>query len=236
MVGHSLGAAMAAIAALRLNHLLQATDARIGGVWLFGCPRIGDPAWKAEYNSKLLKRTLRMANFGDFASRLPRERQICTSATKLLSTFSFRHIGRAVVLCPDAGTGLTRWRLFQNGSETLDCGRTPDTPDYTVTTHWLGPYLDAWRRAHAAMLPGASPIELATNPWITSVVCRECSLSFPDNKAKQLNVPARAGGPIGCCTSASCSLESAFDVVARVAGRVSRPFNPDSVCQGFICT
>lgn len=232
MVGHSLGGAMAAIGALRMNYLWRDSENEVGGVWLFGCPRVGNKAWMEEYNSKLLTRTLRMANFADFASRLPMTRQICTSAT-LLGTFEFRHIGRALVLCPDAATGLANWHMFSNGSEVLDCGPRPDTPDFTVTTHWLGPYLDAWRRAHTSAL---AEYVLAEDPHVKSVLCDECSLSFPKDRDKQLNVPARAGGPIGCCTSASCSIRSAWNAVASVGDELTRSFNPQSTCTGYICT
>lgn len=261
VVGHSLGGAMAAIAALRLNYLLKNTDtgAEVGGVWLFGCPRIGNQAWQDEYHRRLLTKTLRMANFGDFASRLPMQTQICPSAARILSNFEFRHVGRSVVLCPESATGLTNWRLSAEGSETLDCAHR-DPSDLTLTTHWLGPYLDAWRRAHATAYPmnirktphltanvtmeatnGTTlamlqSVNLATDPCITSIMCEECSLSFPNDRNKQLNVPARAGGPIGCCTSASCSMQSAWDAVATIGAQITRTFNPLSVCSGYICT
>jgi hypothetical protein len=226
---------MASIAALRMHYLLKQTrtGAEVGGVWLFGCPRVGNQEWAAEYNRRLLGRTLRMANFGDFASRLPMQKQICPSAARLLSNCQFRHVGRSLVLCPDAATGLTDWHLYANGSEALNCGTDrPDAPDFTVTTHWLGPYLDAWRRAHAAALG----VKLASDPLIASVVCEACSLSFPNDRAKQLNVPARAGGPIGCSTSASCSQQSAWDAVVAIKAKVVRSFNPASVCRNYICT
>jgi hypothetical protein len=235
LIGHSLGGSMASIAALRMHYLLKQTrtGAEVGGVWLFGCPRVGNEEWAAEYNRRLLHKTLRMANFGDFASRLPMQTQFCPSAARLLSNFQFRHVGRSLVLCPDSTTGLTDWHLYANGSEALNCGNDrPDAPDFTVTTHWLGPYLDAWRRAHAAALG----IKLASDPLIASVICEACSLSFPNDRAKQLNVPARAGGPIGCCTSASCSQQSAWDAVVAIKAQVIRSFNPASVCRGYICT
>lgn len=222
---------MGAIAALRLNYLFSGTDASIGGVWLYGCPRVGNKAWMQEYNRQLGKKTLRMANYGDFATRLPMERQVCTSSTTLVGAYEFRHVGRAVVMCPDNATGLAEWRLFANGTEEHDCGTTPEI-DLTVSTHWLGPYLDAWRRAHVAKFDS----DLSTEPCITSVLCEQCSLSFPEDRAKQLNVPARAGGPIACCTSASCSLQSAWDAAVTIGPQLMRSFNPDSVCKGFICT
>lgn len=231
LVGHSLGASMASIAALRLNYLYGSTEYEIGGVWLYGCPRVGNRAWMQEYNKRLLTRTVRMANYRDFASRLPMTWQVCTSLW-LIGNFEFRHIGRAVVLCPDAQSGLAHWNLYPNGTEVLDCGSQDDTPDFSVMTHWLGAYLDAWRRAHTAAVTSA----LVSSPYITSVMCQQCSLSFPTDRAKQLNVPARAGGPVACCTTASCSQRSAWEAVAGVGSTLSRSYDPASTCDGFICT
>jgi pimeloyl-ACP methyl ester carboxylesterase len=240
VVGHSLGGAMAAVAALHLSYLLRSTQtgADVGGVWLFGCPRIGNEAWSIEYNRRLLDRTLRIANYGDFASRLPMKLQLCPSAAKILSNFEFRHVGRSVLLCPDSATGLTDWRLSTNGSEVLDCGPRPDPHDLTLSTHWLGPTMDAWRRAVAAAAASVLSVDAAAaDPHMASVMCSECSLSFPHDRAKQLNVPVRAGGPVGCCTSASCSVQSAWDAAATLTGGlITRSFNPLSVCSGYLCT
>jgi pimeloyl-ACP methyl ester carboxylesterase len=42
-IGHSLGGAMASIAAVRFQHLVRkSVAAEVGGVWLFGCPRVGN--------------------------------------------------------------------------------------------------------------------------------------------------------------------------------------------------
>lgn len=231
IIGHSLGAAMAAIAALRLNYMFRHTDNEVGGVWLYGCPRVGNKAWAEEYNRRLLHRTLRFANFGDFASRLPMTSQVCTSA-RLISNFDFGHVGRAIVLCPDAQTGLTNWHLYPNGTEVLDCGPRPDAPDFTVSTHWLGSYLDAWRRAYTAVYNET----LAEDIFVSSVMCSQCSLSFPEDRAKQLNVPARAGGPIGCSTTASCTEKPAWEAAALVGTQLTRSFNPASTCDKFTCT
>lgn len=222
---------MATIAALRLDSLWRNNSSSVAGVWLYGCPRVGNKAWMEEYNSRLLNRTLRVANFADFASRLPMQSQLCTSST-ILGSFEFRHVGRTLVLCPDTHTGLGNWRLYPQGSEWLDCSARPDVPDFTVSTHWLGPYMDAWRRAHTSVLKS----DLSADPYVLSVLCEECSLSFPHDRNKQLNVPARAGGPIGCCTSASCSVQAAWSAVATIGEHLSRSFNPKSVCMSYICT
>lgn len=59
LIGHSLGAAIASIAALRLNMLLPKA-AHIKGVWLFGSPRVGGPEWAEAYNAVLMSKTLRI--------------------------------------------------------------------------------------------------------------------------------------------------------------------------------
>lgn len=100
-------------------HALQ-----VGGVWLFGCPRVGNAAWAAAYNERLLERTMRFVQYADFAVRLPMQVQMCPSR-RIGSQFEFAHVGQQVLLCPDAKTGLVRWRLSGNGSELLDCGRAP---------------------------------------------------------------------------------------------------------------
>jgi hypothetical protein len=225
---------MAAIAALRMHHLFNDTEASVGGVWLFGAPRTGNAVWQRAY-APLLERTLRFSNAADFASRLPAQSQFCTSR-RLGHHFEFAHVGQSVLLCPDTASGLVRWRLAPNGSETLDCSRErPDVPDITVTTHWLGSYFDAWRRGYA-LRSKEGPASLATDPHIAAVNCDECSLSYPTDRAKQLNVPARSAGPIACSTPASCSSEAAWQVVAAAGDVVLRKWNASSTCAGYICT
>lgn len=231
VMGHSLGAAMAAVAAVRMQHLFHGTEYSVGGVWLFGCPRVGNEEWMRVYNRRLLTRTLRFTNYADVVARLPGQQQFCTSMA-LRRSFTFRHIGRSVLLCPDIETGLVDWRLRPNGTEVVDCGVQPDRPDIALNTHWLGAYFDAWRRGHAS----ASGTDLGKDPYIKSVVCDECSLSFPHDHAKQLNVIARAGGPVGCSSAASCSRRDAWSAVADVGGEFAVRFNPASACVGYVCT
>lgn len=60
VIGHSLGAAMASLAALRLNAVLPKGRARVAGVWLFGSPRVGNADWAKAYDAALLDRTIRI--------------------------------------------------------------------------------------------------------------------------------------------------------------------------------
>jgi hypothetical protein len=223
---------MAAIGALRSHHRWQTTGSpnQVAGVWLFGCPRIGNAGWQTLYNSQLLTRTLRVSNYADFAARLPLPVQICP-LTNASTTFSFYHIGRSLVLCPNPSTGLVDAVLEPRGSERLDCGILADVPDLSVRTHWLGSYLDAWRRHYAQ----ATGMNLADDVRLRSVMCADCSLSFL-NIAKQINVPARAGGPVTCAVHANCNNRRAWDAAALVDGTYMKSYNPLSVCMQYICS
>ncbi|KAF8058124.1 hypothetical protein HT031_005784 [Scenedesmus sp. PABB004] len=234
LIGHSLGGALAAIGALRLRHVFaqRGGAGEVAGVWLFGCPRVGDAGWQREYDAHLLSRTLRMSNYADFAARLPAQAQACPLTHADGTTFGFRHVGRSLVLCPNPRSGLVDWALAPRGSETLSCGILADLPDLSVTTHWLGSYLDAWRRGFVAAT-GRSP---AADPRLANVACSECSRTFMD-RAAQANLPARAGGPVACSVSASCSRADAWDAAAALGGGASvKRFNPFSVCLGYQCT
>jgi pimeloyl-ACP methyl ester carboxylesterase len=81
VVGHSLGAALASIAALRLSRTLPA-PAEVAGVWLLAAPRAGNPTWKQIYNAVLLKKTLRISNFLDIAAGLPKPLEACGEAAE----------------------------------------------------------------------------------------------------------------------------------------------------------
>lgn len=230
-IGHSLGGALAAIGALRSQFRWQTAGSpnQVAGVWLFGCPRVGNAGWQALYNSQLLTRTLRMSNYADFAARLPLPVQVCP--TNLTATFSFYHVGRSLVLCPNPTTGLVDGVLEPRGSERLDCGVLSDVPDLTIRTHWLGSYFDAWRRHYVQ----ATGLSLANDVRLQSVMCEACSLSFL-SLAKQLNVPARAGGPVTCAVHANCNNRRAWDAAALVGSTYTKSYNPLSLCMTYICS
>ena len=69
ITGHSKGGAVALIVAQLLA--LQGWVAR--GVYVFGCPRVGDGAWRASYlsNEGLAANTWRITNQEDIVARLP---------------------------------------------------------------------------------------------------------------------------------------------------------------------
>lgn len=233
-LGHSLGGALAAIAALRFDHLWRSSGIRtaaVAGVHLFGCPRIGDAGWQEAYNKRLLTRTLRMSNHADFAVRLPMQMQPCPPASPLAppGMHAFRHVGRSALLCPNTSSGLVEWHVDASGtSEELDCGRSSggDVPDLTVTTHWLGSYMDAWRRATS---------DMADTSGVASVMCDACALQYLD-RDQQLNVPARAGGPVACGTSSSCNRLPAWQAATAVGTMVIKSFSPLSSCVTYVCS
>jgi hypothetical protein len=61
--GHSLGAALATLAADRYEHT--------AGVCTLGCPRVGDPIFAAHFNAKFGERSLRYVNDTDIVTHLP---------------------------------------------------------------------------------------------------------------------------------------------------------------------
>lgn len=169
-------------------------------------------------------------NYADFAARLPMQSQICPLALSN-GTFTFNHIGRSVVLCPNRLTGLVDWHLAPAGSEKVDCGLLPDLPDLTIKTHWLGAYLDAWRRGVA----GATGHDLADSVQVQNVICAECN-SVVEGLNQQVNMPARAGGPVTCSATASCKMPRAWEAAASVGSRYTKGYNPLSTCLGYLCT
>ncbi|MCI5144635.1 MAG: lipase family protein, partial [Candidatus Electrothrix sp. AR3] len=62
--GHSLGGALAVLAAATL-HLQEKKDGFLGGVYTFGQPRLGNPDFAENYNAALKERTYRVVNNND---------------------------------------------------------------------------------------------------------------------------------------------------------------------------
>lgn len=238
VLGHSLGAAMAQLAALRLNAVLPA-PARVAGVWLLASPRAGNPVYARVYNAALLAKTLRFSNFQDFAVRMPAQVQSCSVSGLNLAgaaqPFAYAHVGRSLLMCPDAPTGLTQWRISPLGSDVIDC--SPNGPtDTTGATHMLGSYFDAWRRGHLL----AKGSDLATDPRTLAVMCQECAYRVTPGLTalvRQLNVPARAGGPVTCGVSTSCSNQRAWNAATSVGRTYAAAWDSSlGVCTGFRCT
>ena len=67
ITGHSLGAALATLAAAKLAEAHQP----VWGVYTFGSPRVGDPAFAKSYNAALKPITMRVGNNNDLVTRIP---------------------------------------------------------------------------------------------------------------------------------------------------------------------
>ena len=91
IVGHSLGGALAAIAAKRL--LREQPSAEIAGVYTFGMPRCGGEQFARAYEPLLGARTYRFVRGDDGVATLPP------------SDLGYRHVGR-LISCPHDGAFL----------------------------------------------------------------------------------------------------------------------------------
>jgi pimeloyl-ACP methyl ester carboxylesterase len=88
VAGHSLGAALAVLAAFRLHELAHI---EADHVYTFGLPRVGGESFRDRYESVLGAQTFRLVNGDDPVPAVP---------PPLLK---FRHVGRSL-FCPHAGT------------------------------------------------------------------------------------------------------------------------------------
>jgi hypothetical protein len=187
-----------------------------------------------------------MTNTQDFAARMPYPVMECSTSGQTVSNtlidfnalfattarFAYAHVGRAVLLCPDAKSGLTEWRLSPQGSEVVDCGSGADEVDASGATHQLGSYFDAWRRGYFA----SKGTNLANDPRVMAVLCRSCTQRM-ETILEQIAVPARPGGPVTCGADASCRLQAAFAAATAVGNATVAPFSRGaSRCVGFICS
>ncbi len=67
VTGHSLGGALALLAAAQL----QMCGHQVDGIYTFGCPRIGDRNFAMQYNRRLYDCTFRLVNHRDIVPQLP---------------------------------------------------------------------------------------------------------------------------------------------------------------------
>jgi triacylglycerol lipase len=81
ITGHSMGAALAVIAA---DHLLSEEKLRATAVYAFGMPRVGDEDFSVRYNDTLGAITYRLVHGDDIVASVPPSR------------FGFRHVGRLI--------------------------------------------------------------------------------------------------------------------------------------------
>jgi triacylglycerol lipase len=88
VAGHSLGAALAVLAAFRLHEL---ANIEADQVYTFGLPRVGGETFRDHYEPALGARTFRLVNGDDPVPAVPP------------SLLRFCHVGRSL-LCPHGGT------------------------------------------------------------------------------------------------------------------------------------
>jgi triacylglycerol lipase len=84
IAGHSLGAAVAALAA----QMAVARGSRPLGIYTFGMPRVGGPKFQKTYNASLGEVTYRLVHGLDLVARVP--------------SLAFRHVGRLLQCAPGA--------------------------------------------------------------------------------------------------------------------------------------
>ena len=100
ITGHSLGGALATIAAKKLTH-----KGGIAGCYTFGAPRVGDEEWGANIKTPIH----RLVNAADCVTMLPPGEEVITA------------LGWAVKFIPWAGQALRSWLLAKFGGY-LHCG------------------------------------------------------------------------------------------------------------------
>jgi hypothetical protein len=113
-VGHSLGAALAALCAKRANDELRT---RAEAVYTFGMPRVGDATFAAAYEEVLGDRTFRLVHGDDVVASVPP------------AALNFRHVGR-LLQC-------ARFDQFRG----MPASTVSDTPDFA--RHLLTGFKDA---------------------------------------------------------------------------------------------
>lgn len=84
IAGHSYGAALAVLCGVDLEYNFPYKDYE---VFLFGCPRVGNAAFKKSYNKRVFK-TLRVENGNDIVTKVP------------FALWGYRHVGIRVHVGP----------------------------------------------------------------------------------------------------------------------------------------
>jgi predicted lipase len=101
LTGHSLGAALATLCAQRLA---TGRGYPIQSLYTFGSPRVGNPEFAAQYQTRLGPRTYRLVNNEDLVTRVPPR------------SVGYEHIGEMVYI-DDAGKRQRRGGLQASGPD-----------------------------------------------------------------------------------------------------------------------
>jgi triacylglycerol lipase len=141
ITGHSLGGALAMLAALDLK-LEVFNAAQIAGCYTFGQPRAGNAAFRAWFDAVLRERTFRVVHSDDIVARVP----------WLLG--SYRHAGHEVFFPPQPASHYRLdppwWRKAPSDVAGLarawSCGR-----DALLRDHYVRAYMNLLARAPAGL-------------------------------------------------------------------------------------
>jgi triacylglycerol lipase len=109
ITGHSLGAALATLAAARL----AAGGASVNGLYTYGSPRVGDRAFAACFGKLLGARTFRFVNHRDIVPRVPPE---------TLGELQYKHVGQVKYFDRDGNLsdGPSIWEEIKEAFQDLD--------------------------------------------------------------------------------------------------------------------
>ncbi|MEL6678623.1 MAG: lipase family protein [Pseudomonadota bacterium] len=102
VTGHSLGGALAILCAYRLN---RDPFLAVQGVYTFGSPRVGDPAFRDAYGSTLGNRTHRWIYNQEFAAALPTLGPLGYGA---FQPHPYAHLGRENFIAADGSVTMNR--------------------------------------------------------------------------------------------------------------------------------
>ncbi|MEO5335212.1 MAG: lipase family protein [Magnetococcus sp. YQC-5] len=123
-VGHSLGGALAALAASRL---VYSNFSRRKFLWTFGQPRCGDEQWAEMMELYLAGRYIRVFNAGDLVPHLP-------------TAWRFRHAGREMFFDNDGRKRTpSKWHRMSEACKALVTNRKASL--VTLHAHSMNTYL-----------------------------------------------------------------------------------------------
>lgn len=91
ITGHSLGAGLATIAAFNLAREGVKPEA----VYTVGSPRVGDPAFRDEYDTLLKERTFRHVNYSDIVTRVPFDEEYMDVGLLRIPQWASKLLGKA---------------------------------------------------------------------------------------------------------------------------------------------
>lgn len=106
--GHSLGGALAVLAASRVqayNNQTVGSHLKIAGIHTFGQPRTGDGAFATWYNDALMEKTFRFINAADLVTMVPSR-----------ITLGYSHVGQFLYFTKagDLTNDMSAWRFLED--------------------------------------------------------------------------------------------------------------------------